>query len=76
MGSTNKAELARIVAPRVPRLAFSIAEFCAANSISIPMYLKIRGQGLGPREMRVGTRVLISVEAAEKWRREREKTTS
>jgi hypothetical protein len=31
---------------------------------------------LGPREMRVGARVLISLESAERWRRERESTTN
>jgi len=53
--------------------AFSIREFCAAHRISQSMYFKLRNMGgLGPREMSVGTRKLISLEAAAAWRRERE----
>jgi hypothetical protein len=36
------------------------------------MYFKMRAQGLGPREMIVGARKLISQEAARAWRRARE----
>jgi hypothetical protein len=58
--------------------AFSIREFCAAHRISQSMYFKLRNMGLGPREMSVGTRKLISLEAAAAWRRtrEREATTA
>src|SRR5215510_11506288 len=52
--------------------AFSIREFCAAHRISQSMYFKMRNLGLGPREMAVGRRTLISIEAAADWRRERE----
>jgi hypothetical protein len=52
--------------------AFTIAEFCLAHRISVSMYFKMRTMGFGPREMHVGTRVLISFEAAAAWRRERE----
>ena len=52
--------------------AFSIAEFCAAHHISRSYYFMIRRRGEGPREMKVGRRRLISVEAAADWRRERE----
>jgi hypothetical protein len=40
------------------------------------MYYKLDHQGLGPRVMRVGTRALISKEAAADWRREREQNKS
>jgi hypothetical protein len=36
------------------------------------MYFKMRNQGLGPREMAVGSRRLISQEAAAEWRKARE----
>jgi len=55
-----------------PRLAFSIREFCEAHGISEGLYYKLKKQGLGPREMRVGSRTLITIEAAADWRRERE----
>jgi hypothetical protein len=55
-----------------PALAFSIAEFCTLHRISRPYFYKIIQNGIGPRTMAVGGRTLISVEAAEAWRRERE----
>jgi hypothetical protein len=54
------------------RDACSISEFCALNNISVPLYYKMRQQQQTPVEMRIGTRVLISREAAAAWRRERE----
>lgn len=57
-----------------PRLALSIPEFCRAHGISEGMYYKMKKQnrGLIPREMKIGTRTLITLEAAAKWRVERE----
>jgi hypothetical protein len=52
--------------------AFSVAEFCARHRISTQMFYKLRSQGLMPLTFRVGTRVLISSEAAAAWRRSRE----
>jgi len=57
---------------RGPPAAYSIAEFCAAHRISQSMYFKLRNMGLGPREMAVGSRRLISQEAAAAWRKARE----
>ena len=54
--------------------AFTIAEFGRAYRISQSMYFKQRALGLGPREMVVGTRKLISQEAAAEWRKAREAT--
>jgi hypothetical protein len=66
----------KVVADAALATAFTIAEFCWAHRISQSMYFKMRNLGLGPREMRVGARVLISLESAERWRRERESTTN
>jgi hypothetical protein len=53
--------------------AFSIDEFCARHGpISRAYYYKLKNAGLGPREIKLGARVLISAEAAADWRRERE----
>jgi len=49
----------------------SVAEFCRRNGISKPFYFKLRAQGLGPEEIRLGARVLITRQSAEKWRAER-----
>ena len=52
--------------------AYSIDEFCARHRISPQLFYKLRPQGLMPLTFNVGTRVLISREAAAAWRRERE----
>ena len=61
--------------PPTPRLALSIPEFCKAHGISEGFFYKLKKQGEGPREMKVGARTLISFEAAAEWRRERERAT-
>jgi hypothetical protein len=52
------------------KAAQSIAEFCVSHGISRAMFYKILSQGLGPRVMKIGTRTLISEEAAAAWRRQ------
>jgi len=56
--------------------AYSIPEFCQAHGFSRASYFNLKKMGKTPREMRVGARVLISREAAEQWRREREAETA
>jgi predicted DNA-binding transcriptional regulator AlpA len=58
--------------PPTPRLALSIPEFCEAHGISDAFYYKLKKQGKGPREMKVGARTLITFESAAEWRRTRE----
>src|SRR4051812_7470475 len=55
--------------PPTLRLALSIREFCAAHGISQGLYFKLKRQGVGPRELKAGTRTIISIEAAAEWRR-------
>jgi predicted DNA-binding transcriptional regulator AlpA len=65
----------RTVSPAVsptPRLALSIPEFCKAHGISEAFFYKLKKQGEGPREMKVGARTLITFESAAEWRRARE----
>jgi hypothetical protein len=50
--------------------AFTVNEFCARHRISVQLFYKNRNEM--PRTFRVGTRVLISREAAAAWRRARE----
>jgi hypothetical protein len=57
---------------RGPPAAYSIRQFCREHNISESMYFKMRAMGLGPREMAVGTRRLITKEAAAEWRKARE----
>jgi predicted DNA-binding transcriptional regulator AlpA len=58
--------------PQTPRLALSIPEFCEAHGISEGFFYKLKKQGEGPREMKVGARTLITFESAAEWRRTRE----
>jgi hypothetical protein len=52
--------------------AFTVREFCTAHRISLAFYYVMKSEGWGPREMRAGSRVMVSREAAEDWRRARE----
>ena len=55
--------------------AYSIEEFCRTHGISRAHYFNISKRGEGPRTMHVGSRVLVSEEAAADWRRAREAPT-
>jgi hypothetical protein len=60
--STTKPE------PALERQAFSVPEFCARNNISRPTYHRLRAQGRGPAEMRIGLNAIrISAEAERDW---------
>lgn len=52
---------------------FSIREFCDAHRISRSRFYEMIEANQAPTLMRVGHRVLISVEAAAEWRRNAEK---
>lgn len=62
--------------PPIAPLAFTIEQFCQLHQLSQSMYFKMREQGLGPQEMQYGRRRAISYEAAEHWRRERERAAA
>jgi hypothetical protein len=53
-------------------LAMSIHAFCVLHNISEDMFYKMAREKWGPAVMHVGSRTLISAEAAERWRRARE----
>lgn len=54
------------------RAAFSIIEFCERNGISRATYYNLKKAGIGPREMEVLGRKLITGEAETDWHRDRE----
>jgi predicted DNA-binding transcriptional regulator AlpA len=56
--------------------AYDVIEFCHRHAISRSAFYNSLKNGTGPRIMRLGTRVLVSKEAAEQWRRDRERATS
>ena len=54
------------------RAAYTIDEFCAAHRISRRHFYDLCEKGIGPDLMK-GTRPLVSIEAAARWRVERER---
>jgi hypothetical protein len=61
---------------RDPNDAHSITSFCRSNGISESYYFALKREGRGPREIKLGKRVLISPEAETAWRQEREQETA
>jgi hypothetical protein len=56
--------------------AQTVEEFCRDHRISRGTFYNLLNDGRGPRIMKVGSRTLISNEAAADWRRLMEKTTA
>jgi predicted DNA-binding transcriptional regulator AlpA len=58
--------------------AYSVSQFCLAYGLGRSTYYRLRAQGLAPREIACGKRILISVQAAEEWeqRMERERPSA
>jgi hypothetical protein len=56
----------------IQRQAYSIAEFCAAFGIARSTLYRLLQVGEGPTVYHVGRRTLISVQAADDWRRRME----
>ena len=57
-------------------VAFTVKEFCAAHRISVSYYYELKKLGRAPREIMLGTRRIISAEAAAEWRRRMEALAS
>ena len=53
--------------------AFSVGEFCRRHRISPQLFYKFKAEM--PVTFRIGTRVLISREAAARWRAQRERAS-
>jgi predicted DNA-binding transcriptional regulator AlpA len=70
----RKIEITR-VATHSPRAAYTIAEFCETHRLSRSALYQTWKDGTGPRRMMIGSKVLVSVEAAVEWRRAREAAT-
>ncbi|MFK4724842.1 putative DNA-binding transcriptional regulator AlpA [Bradyrhizobium niftali] len=52
--------------------ASTVQQFCADHNISRATFYNLLNEGKGPTVMKVGTRTLVSVEAAAEWRRRME----
>ena len=70
--TTQKADPPTYRSADLNSLAMSIREFCRLHGISEDQFFKMQREGWGPLTMKVGSRTLISHEAAAEWRRERE----
>jgi hypothetical protein len=57
----------------VARASSTVDEFCESHGISRALVYKLWKQGLGPKFMSVGSKRLISNEAAAAWREEVER---
>jgi hypothetical protein len=55
--------------------AMSITTFCQRHGISRSFYFLLQQQGRGPKVFELGSRTLISKEAAADWRRQQEEAT-
>jgi hypothetical protein len=56
------------------RAAFTVPEFCIRNHISRPTYHRLRAQGRGPVEMRLGLNTIrITAEAEREWQHRMQK---
>jgi predicted DNA-binding transcriptional regulator AlpA len=55
--------------------AYSVAEFCRQHGISRGLFYTLLRDGRGPRTMKLGSRTLITAEAAAEWRQRMEAAT-
>lgn len=70
MPNISKAQnRAALLAKGIPRKSWSKDEFCARNDISVGLYAELQKRGLGPEETEVLDRILITVEAEDRWLR-------
>lgn len=53
----------------IERQTYSVAAFCAAFGIARSTFYRLLQNGRGPTVIHLGRRTLISVEAADEWRR-------
>jgi predicted DNA-binding transcriptional regulator AlpA len=67
----------RIAGADVPTIVmapvvYTVAEFCAAYKISRSKLYELWRSGIGPRAIKIGSKNLITAEAASEWRRQLE----
>jgi hypothetical protein len=51
------------------RAAYTVAEFCWAHGFSRATYYNLKARGLGPDELHVLGRIIITNESALRWRK-------
>jgi predicted DNA-binding transcriptional regulator AlpA len=68
----EKKQLPRFSIAAHDKYALTIHDFCRLHSISEFLFYQLNKEGRAPKTMAVGSKRLISIEAAAEWRRERE----
>ena len=58
------------------KLCLSVKDFCALHAIGRDTFYRMLRDGNGPRIIKVGSRTLISAEAAADWRRDQEQKSA
>lgn len=53
-------------------LMYTIAEFCNAHKISRSFFYVLISKNIAPKITKIGTRTLITAEAAQEWRKKME----
>jgi predicted DNA-binding transcriptional regulator AlpA len=56
--------------------AYSVDEFCRRHSLSRVKLYDLWKHGAGPKRMKIGSRTLVSKEAAADWRRQCEQESA
>jgi hypothetical protein len=75
--SRNPPQSDRIPVADVPVIVmapvvFTVAEFCSAHKISRSKLYQLWHSGIGPRSIKIGSKNLITADAACEWRRQLE----
>jgi hypothetical protein len=61
--------------PAIGPVVYTVAEFCSAHKISRSKLYQLWRSGIGPRSVKIGSKNLITGEAACAWRRQLEGAT-
>lgn len=56
----------------IDRVVYDIPEFCYIHKISRAFFYKLKKLNLSPKTIKLGSRVLITEEAAKEWRKKME----
>lgn len=58
------------------RAAYTVSEFCDAHRVSRSKLYQLWAAGVGPRFIQIGTKKIITIEAARDWRRSGEQAAA
>jgi hypothetical protein len=67
-----KMSIENLSAQQGQHAAYTVAEFCQAYRISRSKLYQLWDADIGPRVLKIGAKILITIDAARDWQRERE----